>query len=398
MRGSFNWELQYVVFALGPQWNVQAAELERALCGEGIRCVQIRKDGFSEEEINRARIQKNDLADTGTTGAGTIYFHEEKIQNMAAFDFRLSGAAAHTSQIPGTAADTLILTDDPTYSAAMAARGWTVIGCTRGASFFDGAVLTTGAPEELDAQCLEEYLLHAQGRPVTAARTERLILREIAPEDFDALYRISRQPEMEYAFPRHAGRFFERDSLSSYIKYAYRFYGYGLWSVKTAAGELAGCCGFSEWNPADMAAKKSQTSEKPAVGQTTFFAQALADAQITASVQSVTSGQSMTSGQENYAVLDDQQSSLPRREQRRALPRLELQYMLDRKFQGRGYGLEMCRAALRYAFARTDWDEVWVRIHPQNRASLRLAGRLGFADCGERADEMLVLRKKLKEL
>lgn len=357
MRGSFDWELQYVVFALGPQWDAQAAELERALRGERIHCVRIRKDVFSKEEINRNQIQKNDLAGAGITDIGTICFHEEKFQDMAAFDFRLSGTAAHTSQIPGTAVNTLILTDDPAYSAVMAAQGWTVIGCTEAAFFFNGAVLTTDAPEELDVQCLEECLLHAQGRPVTVARTERLILREIAPEDFDALYRISRQPGMEYAFPRHADRFFERDSLSSYIKYAYRFYGYGLWSVKRMAGELIGCCGFSEWNPA-------------APGQ-----------------------------ENNHTVLDDDQRSVSsRQKQQRVLPRLELQYMLDREFQGQGYGLETCRAALRYAFARTDWDEAWVRIHPQNRASLRLAGRLGFADCGERADEMLVLRKKLKEL
>ncbi len=58
--------------------------------------------------------------------------------------------------------------------------------------------------------------------------------------------------------------------------------------------------------------------------------------------------------------------------------RLELQYMLDKEYHRRGYGTEMCRAALNYVFARTDRQEVWLRIHEENDASLKLAKRLGF--------------------
>lgn len=57
--------------------------------------------------------------------------------------------------------------------------------------------------------------------------------------------------------------------------------------------------------------------------------------------------------------------------------RLELQYMLSRTYQRQGFGTEMCFAALDYVFARTDWTQVWLRIHSNNEASVRLARRLG---------------------
>lgn len=66
--------------------------------------------------------------------------------------------------------------------------------------------------------------------------------------------------------------------------------------------------------------------------------------------------------------------------------RLELQYMLDRGCWGQGYGTEMCRAALRYAFARTDKEVVWLRIHPKNEPSKCLAQKLGFVYQGAGAD------------
>jgi GNAT superfamily N-acetyltransferase len=57
---------------------------------------------------------------------------------------------------------------------------------------------------------------------------------------------------------------------------------------------------------------------------------------------------------------------------------LELQYMLEEKFQRKGYAQEMCRAALAYAAERTDYGEIFVRIHRENRPSLALAEKLGF--------------------
>lgn len=77
--------------------------------------------------------------------------------------------------------------------------------------------------------------------------------------------------------------------------------------------------------------------------------------------------------------------------------RLELQYMLDESFQGHGYALEMCKAALRCAVLRTDWKEIWIRADRRNLRSRRLAERLGFRLYEENKKEVLLYLKELSE-
>lgn len=198
----------------------------------------------------------------------------------------------------------LLLTDSPQAAMDWKRRGGVCIGCSCGNEYFEGAWLVTDSLDWLDAAVLQENLLRAQGKPVIAACTQRLILREISKEDIDRLYEISQQEGMEYAM--EDGRrenCFERTRMKAYIEHVYRLWGYGLWSVWTRKGSLIGCCGLNG---------------------------------------------------------------------------SELQYMLDEKWQGRGYGLEMCRAVLSYAAEKTDLNKIWVRVHPDNQQSLRLAEKLGF--------------------
>ena len=77
--------------------------------------------------------------------------------------------------------------------------------------------------------------------------------------------------------------------------------------------------------------------------------------------------------------------------------RLELQYMLDREYHRRGYGTEMCRAVLNYVFARTDRQEVWLRIHEGNDASLKLAKKLGFVCEETDSSGIRHFRRKINE-
>lgn len=203
---------------------------------------------------------------------------------------------------------TVIITDSRQLSAQFSERGFVCIGLDESGSFFEGAALVTDSLEELDADTLEECLLHMTGRPVTAARTPQLILREMTAEDAGRLYEISTQEGMEKALLGGLEQnFFRRETLLPYIDCAYRFFGFGLWSVLTTDGTLIGCCGFSHWED-----------------------------------------------------------------------KIELQYMLDQAYRGRGFGTQMCRAALSYAALRTEWECVYVRIAPDNKPSLRLAEKLGF--------------------
>lgn len=58
-------------------------------------------------------------------------------------------------------------------------------------------------------------------------------------------------------------------------------------------------------------------------------------------------------------------------------PGFELSWQLLPRFWGRGYATESARAALDYAFAVLHQDRVISLIQPENRASIRVAERLG---------------------
>ena len=58
-------------------------------------------------------------------------------------------------------------------------------------------------------------------------------------------------------------------------------------------------------------------------------------------------------------------------------PAFEIGWTLGRAFQGKGYATEGAKRALQYAFDELDKDHVISLIDPLNKASLRVAERLG---------------------
>ena len=277
-RKEKNMELKTALVLLEPEWDAQAAMLEQQLSREGVRCIF----------LDRERVRPEDIS----------------------------------------AADTVVITDDCVLSAELAKRGVACIGCdAKGESFFEGSVLVTDAPESLEARTLEECMLHATGRPVTIAVTERLIIREIAEQDLSKLHGIGWQDEM-HRISENDGNCFEPEKMKAYICYAYRFYGYGLWSVLLHDGTLIGCCGFADftgWNEKEKSAAdwEGEKIERP-------------------------------------------------------VKSLELQYIVAAGFRRLGYGEEMCRASLLYAREYLHADEIWVRVKIGNFASEALAKKLGF--------------------
>jgi len=75
--------------------------------------------------------------------------------------------------------------------------------------------------------------------------TERLILREYAAEDFDAIYDILSDPETMRHYPKP----FDEERTRGWIEWNrqnYRTYGFGLWAVVLKeTGELIGDCGLT---------------------------------------------------------------------------------------------------------------------------------------------------------
>lgn len=58
-------------------------------------------------------------------------------------------------------------------------------------------------------------------------------------------------------------------------------------------------------------------------------------------------------------------------------PGFELAWTLARRWWGHGYATEGARAALAYAFTTLAKDRIISLIHPENRASIRVAERIG---------------------
>lgn len=267
----------------------------------------------------------------------------------------------------------LLLTDDRALAGEASGCGIACIGVAGAdAAFFDGADMVVEDPLELELRELEEYLCHCHGIPVTIAQTKRLILREMVADDWQVLDRISRQRGMEKA-RRDAEEdgAFGKERLASYVGSQYRLYGYGLWAVlltkeygrhngknavcgsgkfQKSSGKqnasVIGCCGFSELEYSLHCVEKVQSEqsedgtpcEKPVHCRESGFRNCLE-----------------FSG-----------------------PVLELQYMLDEAYRRQGYGTEMCRAAITYAYEYLEAKEIWVRVRSDYPEALSFARSLGF--------------------
>jgi RimJ/RimL family protein N-acetyltransferase len=249
----------------------------------------------------------------------------------------------------------LLLTDQSALAHTFAEYGISCVGCADPEEgYFEGAGLVTDRPDLLEVRELEEYLFHCQGWPVTIAVTPRLILREIAEEDIGRLQKIGSQSGMQYLQASLEEDFFGTDRMRAYIAQAYRLQGFGLWSVwkrtvyEAADSSAGGVYKVKETDDSSdrRACEGKEVAASPEKGEQEGDLIGLC-------------------GLSEYVREDGEEV-------------LELQYMLDEKFQRKGYAQEMCRAALAYAAERTDYGEIFVRIHRENRPSLALAEKLGF--------------------
>lgn len=224
----------------------------------------------------------------------------------------------------------LVLTDDRELAEQISKLGIACVGVAgESDAFFNGTDLVVEEPEKLEMQELEKYLQRYHGLPVTIARTRRLTLREMIVDDWRVLNRIDHQSGMEKARQdAEETDSFEKSRLESYIGSQYRLYGYGLWSVVLDKECVIGCCGFSALEERPDMQKSIEDGE---------------DAQ----------------DQENPVIL-------------------ELQYMLDEAYRRQGYGTEMCRAAIAYAYEQLEADEIMVRVRSDYQEAISFARSIGF--------------------
>ena len=330
----------------------------------------------------------------------------------------------------------LVLTDDRELAEQISELGIACVGVAgESDAFFNGTDLVVEKPEKLELQELEKYLQRYHGLPVTIARTRRLTLREMIVDDWQVLNRIDHQSGMEKARQdAEETDSFEKSRLESYIGSQYRLYGYGLWSVvldkeRTDSEEKERCEAVgsekifsAKDGTADVAAGKTggrveivtditagETGGRVEIvtditaGETGGRAEIVTD--ITAGktggrteiVTDITVGK--TGGRTElqterirecvigccgFSALEerpDMQKSIEDGEDAQDQENpviLELQYMLDEAYRRQGYGTEMCRAAIAYAYEQLEADEIMVRVRSDYQEAISFARSIGF--------------------
>lgn len=385
--------LQYILFLVDEQWEEEKNVLKESLEREGIGCLDVEKaiDSLWIREIQRT------MSSVRMQGMGTNTASAGVANKMAGE----SHDECDVHRIEGVNKKRCIfLTDRKAAAREAAEKGIACIGLNRNLNcFFEGAVLVCDSLDSLDVQTLEETYLRAKGLPVTIAETERLVLREIAIEDIEELCRISQMPGMEYLMPegKAAETFFNEENLRGYIDTVYRFYGYGLWSVWKKDGTLIGCCGLQDYiaerehiaeQECEMEQEKNEEIQEfvlqlsgevtecgfePAGhgGKPAEYRTESAECGNEPEVHGAESAECETETEElEKESAEDQQETLSEDSC------LELQYMLAPQYQHQGFGTEMCRAALGFAFARTDAQQIYIRCHRENKGAIALAKKL----------------------
>ena len=326
----------------------------------------------------------------------------------------------------------LVLTDDRELAEQISKLGIACVGVAgESDAFFNGTDLVVEEPEKLELQELEKYLQRYHGLPVTIARTRRLTLREMIVDDWRVLNRIDHQSGMEKARQdAEETDSFEKSRLESYIGSQYRLYGYGLWSVvldkeRTDSEEKERCEAvgsekifFAKDGTADVAAGKTggraEIVTDITAGKTGGRVEIVTD--ITAGetgrrveiVTDITAGETggraeivtdITAGETGgqterirecvigccgFSALEerpDMQKSIEDGEDAQDQENpviLELQYMLDEAYRRQGYGTEMCRAAIAYAYEQLEADEIMVRVRSDYQEAISFARSIGF--------------------
>ena len=99
---------------------------------------------------------------------------------------------------------------------------------------------------DLDTAFLERDRLRKAGRPVEIARTDRLLLRETILSDVPKLYEMGgASGSKAYLRPVQPTLEKELEVMEAYIRFAYAFYDFGLWTVlERESGEIVGRAGL----------------------------------------------------------------------------------------------------------------------------------------------------------
>lgn len=135
------------------------------------------------------------------------------------------------------------LGDDSQRIRQMKKRGYPVIAYLREDMPIDVSPYAVESLLALDEEYLTRVYCHSKGIPQVITSTDRLIIREMAMTDLDALLEIYETNEITPFFQTFYDNREEAAAyLADYIKNVYDFYGFGIWGIclkenSNAAGE-----------------------------------------------------------------------------------------------------------------------------------------------------------------
>ena len=117
--------------------------------------------------------------------------------------------------------------------------------------------------EEVDYDFFEKIYQRHHGLPWTILETERLVVRELALSDMDALFELysyeGMTDYMEGLYPYEE----EYEYQKAYIANMYRFFGYGMWLVfEKETGKLVGRAGVEHREELEEHERKSAENIK----------------------------------------------------------------------------------------------------------------------------------------
>ncbi len=99
--------------------------------------------------------------------------------------------------------------------------------------------------DSVDKRLLNMIHAHCFKEPWTVLETERLIIREMVPEDVDVLYEIYAAPSVtKYIEDLYPDKDKERAYIENYYEHVYRFYCYGMWILTLKDGTVIGRAGI----------------------------------------------------------------------------------------------------------------------------------------------------------
>lgn len=155
-------------------------------------------------------------------------------------------AAEHLAVAPS---ECIVIEDSDKGVMAAKAAGMACIGYSNPHSgsqeLFKADYIVEGF-EEVDFAFISQVYSRIYNEPAIILTTERLVVRELAETDAEALYLLHNEPEIKkYLIDAPLSTDEEKDRLKAYIKNVYGYYGFGLWGVfLREGGRLIGQCGI----------------------------------------------------------------------------------------------------------------------------------------------------------